>query len=77
MSITTAVEGFGLKRVLRDCSRYRAMPKRQSTMLKFFKKLTEHVPDSLHSFENARQVGLCLLPTAPHLRYNTSKVLGM
>ena len=28
---------FGPKRVLGDCSRYRAMAKRQSTMLMFFK----------------------------------------
>ena len=29
---------FGPKRVLRDCSRYRAMAKRKSTMLMLFKK---------------------------------------
>ena len=45
-----------------DCSRYSAMAKRQSTMLMFSKKMIEQAPDSLHSFWNARQVGLCLLP---------------
>ena len=47
-----------------------------------FKKLTEQVPDSLHpdsshSFQNARQVNLWLLPTIPHLQDNTSKILGI
>ena len=56
------------------------MAKRQSTMLIFLKKLTEQVPDSfhsdsLHSFQNARQVDLYLLPTVPHLQCNTSKIL--
>ena len=39
----------------------------------------EQVPDSLqtdslHSFQNARQVCLWLLPTVPHLQCNTSKI---
>ena len=29
--------------------------------------------DPLYPFQNARQVGLCLLPTVPHLQCNTSK----
>ena len=58
------------------------MVKRQSTTLILFIKLTEQVPDSLHpdslhSFQNARQVDLCLLPIVPHLQYHTSKVLDI
>ena len=34
-------------------------------------------PDSLHSFQNARQVCLWLLSTVPHLQCNTSKILGI
>ena len=43
----------------------------------FLKKLTEQVPDSLHSFQNARQVDSGVLPTVPHLQSNTSKILGI
>ena len=80
---TVVLKEFGPKRVLCDCSCCRAMTKRQS-MLIFFKKLTEQEPDSLHpdslhSFQNARQVDLWLLPTVPHLQCNTctSKILGI
>ena len=60
---TVVLKGYGPKRVLCDCSRCRAMAKRQSIMLIFLKKLTEQGPDSvhpdsLHSFQNACQVGL-------------------
>ena len=34
-------------------------------------------PNSLHSFQNCRQVGLCLLPIVPRLQYNISKVLDI
>ena len=48
----------------------------------FLIKLTEQVPDFWHpnllySFQNARQVGLCLLPIVPDLQYHTWKVLDM
>ena len=34
-------------------------------------------PNSLHSFQNARQVGLCLLPIVFHFQYLSSKVLDI
>ena len=76
---TVVLKRNGPKKVLCDCSRCRAMVKQQSTMLIFLKKLTEQVPDSLHSdslhsFQNARQVGLLLLPTVLYLQYHTSKI---
>ena len=48
----------------------------------FLIKLAEQVPDSLHpnplhSFQNAREVCLWLLPTVPHLQCSTSKILGI
>ena len=55
-----------------------ALWQNDSPLCKYFlKKLTEQVADSLHSFQNDRQVGLLLLPTVPHLQCNTSKIPGI